>query len=179
MAHVTGSCHPHERPGSSSWLLASVPSPPHLGVWTLKQYMGTLSICFSSVCLDASQISGKNIFFLNKGTKEELTQKTRMQQMGVHAQPGGEWAGLRHLCSTSGCLALIPGSALFLTPASCQGRPWEVVMMARVVGCLPLMWRIWIEFTVPSFCLGPALALWGIWEVNQQMRALSVWLSVL
>lgn len=52
-------------------------------------------------------------------------------------------------------------------------------MMARVIGCLPLMWQIWIwiEFTVPSFCLGPALALWGIWEMNQQMTALSDSLS--
>lgn len=91
MAHVTGSL-------PSTWgiwieFLASGFSPfssSTFGCWALKQYMGTLSICFSSVCLDASQISGKNIFFLNRGTKEELAQKTRMQQTGVHAQSGGE-----------------------------------------------------------------------------------------
>lgn len=32
----------------------------------------------------------------------------------------------------------------------------------------------WTLFPVPSFSPGPAPALAGIWEVNQQMRALSI-----
>lgn len=65
----------------------------------------------------------------------------------------------------------------FRSPGSCQGRPWEVVVMAQVTGFLPATWEVWIEFLAPNFSLITALAIESSRGVVNRTWEFSVHLS--
>lgn len=71
---------------------------------------------------------------------------------------------------TSECLL----SSLLLIPASWYCAPWAWAVMDQVVGSLPPLRKIRIEFLACGLCPGPALDVRGIWGANQHMGACSL-----
>lgn len=64
-------------------------------------------------------------------------------------------------------------------PISCHSRPWEVAVIAQIIGLLPLTWETWIEFMAPSFCLDQSFALQAFWKwLRRRKFSVSVYLYI-
>lgn len=72
------------------------------------------------------------------------------------------------------CLGSSPQSAPIQLPAHVYAGRWQVI--AKVLGSLPLLWKVQMEFWAPGF--SPDTAVTGIWAVNQQVEEFSFSLSL-